>query len=559
MKAGIGLGAILLVIVEIIIIGAGFLELRKNQTVDSNIISQDASVAQYDNLYDSPQQFMFGIYNANKNVSPPADYRIRAVIVPHHITATTAIASGIRMLQNQSFSNIILVSPDHFNHCAKIFCTINARYSTLFGDVRSSPDTVKSLLASSLAGEDAGLFENEHGIYSVLPYIANYFPRVTVTPIALSQYLSWDTFHKEEFLRLLRDVINEDTILMISSDFSHYLSYDEAEQMDEETARVIFSKDLEGIVQLKNPEQSDCPNCLWLLAALADERGFYNPSVVLHTNSATILEEPDVSRTTSHFSMVWYEDSQLDSSDFAVGGDVTLTRSNKAPKVSESVMNWWVGKGTRALNLEGPLATNCKISGNPYIFCNLDTKWKMIKDLATHWVVMNNHMWDRGGIGFEETMRLLKEGGKVAITDELIEDDLVRYIAFSAVMNPVAQNYSGIASNSEDRVIQELKNNPSDKLTIVFVHAGKEYSALSSGYEEKLYERLVDVGADAVVVGHAHVAGDVYLYKNKPIFRGVGNFMFDQYDKKATSTVKMIRLRKSDERVLFQTMITPMF
>ncbi len=558
MKVKRGLSATPILFIVAIAVGVGIFEFKQNKLVDPTLVAQELSVTSYDNLYDSPQQFMLGIYNANKNISPPIDYRIRAVIVPHHLTATASIASGIKMLQNQSFSKIILVSPDHFNRCAKIFCTVNAEYNTLFGDAHSSPDIVKRLLASPLVGEDVELFENEHGIYSVLPYITNYFPQVTVTPIAVSQYLPWDT-DKKDLLRLLRDVTNEDTILIISSDFSHYLSYDEAEQMDEETARTILSKDLDGIAQLKNPEQSDCPNCLWLLAALADERGFYNPSMVLHTNSAALLEETDAPSTTSHFSMVWYESSQLDSSDLAVGGDVTLTRYNKAPKLAENVINWWAGKGVRVLNLEGPLATNCKTSSNPYIFCNLETKWKAIKDLATHWLVMNNHMWDQGSAGFEETIRLLKDNGEAAITAEPTENDSVRLIAFSAVMNPVAQDYVGIVPNNESFVIRELKNKPLDKLTIVFVHGGKEYSALSNDSEEKLYERLIDAGADAVVVGHTHVVGDVYLYKNKPIFRGVGNFLFDQYDKISTATVKMIRLRQSGGHILFQTLTTPMF
>ena len=49
----------------------------------------------YANTYDSPQQFMEGIYAADRDIDPPNEFRIRALVVPHHLTATAAIAAGI--------------------------------------------------------------------------------------------------------------------------------------------------------------------------------------------------------------------------------------------------------------------------------------------------------------------------------------------------------------------------------------------------------------------------------------------------------------------------------
>ncbi len=139
----------------------------------------------YKNTYTDPQPFVSGIYSADKNIEPPKN-TIRAVIVPHHLTASESIASGIKTLARQSFKKIILVSPDHFHHCAVAVCTTDAEYETFFGDTRSDDSTVKNLTASPLANNNPKLFETEHGIFAVAPFIAHYFPGIAVTPIALS-------------------------------------------------------------------------------------------------------------------------------------------------------------------------------------------------------------------------------------------------------------------------------------------------------------------------------------------------------------------------------------
>lgn len=552
-----GLAIFVCVLGVIVVAGVTLWFLMRSQGARFVIPAVPAAVT-YANPYSSPQKFMEGIYAAEKNITAPQDYQIRAVIVPHHLTATYSIASSMKMLEHQRFSKILLLSPDHFHRCPKLFCTVNSAYETFFGTSRAWPDTVQTLLTSSFVTEDEELFKNEHGIYAVVPYITHYFPQVSVTPLVLSQRLPWRT-DNHALLDIINRVVDDDTVLVVSSDFSHYLPLETADRMDEHAAEAIFTKNLNGIAQLKNPDHSDCPSCLWLLTSLAEMRDFYNPSVVLHTNSARILKDLNIPRTTSHFSMVWYENMRLDANDLAIGGDVTFTRLDQVPVVAENVQQWWAGSGLRLLNLEGPLAEKCTPRHNPYLFCNPRALWLDIKDLATHWGVMNNHMLDRGLGGLTETIQIISASGKLPVTTVPWDNGRVRLIALTSIVNPVAVARAANLQASEASVINELRIPRPNELTVVFVHGGEEYRALTNDIQEAAYERLIDAGADAVAVSHSHVVGDVRLYKNKPIFRGVGNFLFDQADQISTATVKMVRLRKVGDHVLFQTMVTPMF
>ncbi len=510
----------------------------------------------YKNTYDSSQEFMEGIYRADKKIDPPSSVNIRALIIPHHLTASESIASGIKMLQHQSFKKIVLISPDHFHKCPTTLCTVDATYQTFFGDVSASPDKVAILLASPISTSAPKLFVEEHGIFADLPFIAHYFPGVPVTPIALNT-TSWKV-DKEAVKTLIESVVDKDTMLIVSSDFSHYLSLEKANEMDEKTAKAIFSKDLNGISNLDNSDQSDCPGCDWVLASIANDRGFYNPSIVLHTNSATILNDPKIPSTTSHFAMVWYENAKLSGDDLAVGGDVTLTRTKKTPFIPQAVRDWWSGKGFRLLNLEGPLAKTCLPQSNIWIFCNKESLWLSIKDLAQLWSVENNHMYDLGDSGFLETKSLLKQNRKAPIDSVWTEGEPGSFWAVTELLNPVGAEHHGEIFANEAAVLKTLRESQTDSLKVVYIHGGTEYQAIASDLDEKRWRQFIDAGADVVIVTHAHVPSDMELYKGKLIFHGIGNFLFDQFDQVSTNTTKLVRLRKVNSQILFETLISSM-
>jgi len=262
-------------------------------------------VAHYNNQYSSPQQFEEGIYAANHRAAMNGAGTIRAVVVPHHLVAAEDDAVAIKTLVGQNISNIILISPDHYNKCPTPLCTANGNYETFFGQMRASPAIVKGLVASPLVTNDPGLFDNEHGIYAVAPFIVHYLPGVSVTPLAVAiDY--WKT-NKDAMLALLQAQAKAGTVFIISSDFSHYLTYDEAEKMDALTKAALATGDLDAIEKLKNPSQSDCPACLWLMASLAKNNNFYHPVFLMHTNSAALLHDFTVKQTTSHFAILWRE------------------------------------------------------------------------------------------------------------------------------------------------------------------------------------------------------------------------------------------------------------
>ena len=279
----------------------------KTPTNNQLAVSKDKTLTAYANPYTSVQDFMQGIYLTDKHPTSTSTQTIRAVIVPHHLVASEVTALGIKSLKDQNIKNILLISPDHFHRCPNLFCTTDRSFQTFFGRVDVSSSTIQSLLNSNLVTKEPELFKQEHGINAITPFIAHYLPNVTITPLVLSQDIPWLP-KQNELYALLEKVMDKNTVLVVSSDFSHYLTLSQAQHMDDLTQKDLLSKDLNSIALLKNPAQSDCPGCLWLLASLAQNYNFYNPQILMHTNSAQILNDLTIKQTTSHFCITWRAD-----------------------------------------------------------------------------------------------------------------------------------------------------------------------------------------------------------------------------------------------------------
>ena len=82
-------------------------------------------------------------------------------------------------------------------------------------------------------------------------------------------------------------------------------------------------------------------------------------------------------------------------------------------------------------------------------------------------------------------------------------------------LNPIQQYYA----------IREAKQRAD--YVLVIVHGGHEHYKLPSPRMQETYKFFIDAGADAVVNHHQHCYSGYEVYKNKPIFYGLGNFCFD--------------------------------
>lgn len=86
---------------------------------------------------------------------------------------------------------------------------------------------------------------------------------------------------------------------------------------------------------------------------------------------------------------------------------------------------------------------------------------------------------------------------------------------------------------------------------VVLVHWGNEYSRTHSSEQELLAHTLIDYGADTIIGHHPHVIQDIALYKDKPIFYSLGNFIFDQYFSDEVQEELAIEMKLGDTDIVY--------
>ena len=143
--------------------------------------------------------------------------------------------------------------------------------------------------------------------------------------------------------------------------------------------------------------------------------------------------------------------------------------------------------------------------------CLLDTK-KRLEVAGIHTVGAGADLSEAAEILYVE-----KEGQKVAIINCCEHEFTIatNNTAGANPLNPIQQYYK----------IQEARKNAN--YVLIIVHGGHEHYQLPSPRMKETYRFFVDAGADAVVNHHQHCYSGYEVYKEKPIFYGIGNFLFD--------------------------------
>ena len=189
-------------------------------------------------------------------------------------------------------------------------------------------------------------------------------------------------------------------------------------------------------------------------------------------------------------------------------------------------------------NLESPVAYKSQTEGDHLQFRgNPDTldelKW------IDAFTLSNNHITDCGAEGIAETIEILdqrgfkhngifqneyepfifeKNGEKVAIV-----------VATDMLNIPFADDCQWKTLRVGDKVVMNVLNkyHNAGYCVILYAHIGMLFTKYPNPFTSDYIHDCVDNGADIVVTAHSHCLGGVELYKEKPIFHSLGDFVMD--------------------------------
>jgi MEMO1 family protein len=174
-----------------------------------------------------------------KKLTPP-----KAIIAPHagYIYSGPVAASAYACLTQakETIKRVVLLAPSHRYSINGIATTTAEFYLTPLGKIAIDQKTITNLSLSDVSTIDEA-FSTEHSLEVHLPFL-----QVTLESFFLIPLLVGFTTptQVQKTLESLWD--GPETLIIISSDLSHYLSYKTAQSIDKKTAAAIMALNPNG-------------------------------------------------------------------------------------------------------------------------------------------------------------------------------------------------------------------------------------------------------------------------------------------------------------------------
>ncbi len=187
------------------------------------------------------------VVSSSGAVSPIPLRRVYGGVVSHHIPQTFPDLASfyLRLKETQPVKRFIVLGPDHVSAGSETITVSNQPFVTVFGEVKPIPGCAEKLETLEAAHIEESPFGPEHSIGSQMLLISRIFPGAQVTPIILRSDTSSAQAHR--LSQALSQCFDEETVLVASVDFSHYLSESQARPIDHLSGEVLKNLDKESV------------------------------------------------------------------------------------------------------------------------------------------------------------------------------------------------------------------------------------------------------------------------------------------------------------------------
>jgi len=229
--------------------------------------------------------------------------RLCAVVFPHAgygYSGVVAARSALEIEKDKDdFSTAIIMGPDHRVGFRNVALSEKSAWATPLGIIGVSP-------RAGLLRKEKDIFrpvemsdQTEHSIEVVLPFLQVIKKDFEIIPLVVGPC------NISTVSRALDPMLDEHTLVVVSSDLSHFLTYDQAVKQDRATLQGIVRLDPTLLRVSENRACGKYP--LMVLLDLAKRHG-WKPELLLYRNSGDITGER--SRVVGYASIAFYEQAR---------------------------------------------------------------------------------------------------------------------------------------------------------------------------------------------------------------------------------------------------------
>ena len=183
---------------------------------------------------------------------------VAALIVPHagyYFSGNVAASAYAQLHPEKPYKRIFLLGPSHHEwlNGASVNSEVNY-YATPLGNVPVDREVAHQLIeADSVFSYQPKAHDREHCLEVQLPFLQRLYSGDNKSPQAVPPIvpiiISTNDFSKlKRMAEVLKPWLTDENLFIISSDFSHYPSYEDAKTVDAKTGMAIESGDVEQLI-----------------------------------------------------------------------------------------------------------------------------------------------------------------------------------------------------------------------------------------------------------------------------------------------------------------------
>jgi poly-gamma-glutamate synthesis protein (capsule biosynthesis protein) len=407
-------------------------------------------------------------------------------------------------------------------------------------------EIITNLCSDNQIFSDINSFRGEHGIYVLVPFIKKFFPNAKIIPLVLNMGIKAD-----DFVALGKKLQNKNSILIVSSDFSHEASAQTASIQDKKSVEIFKNLSQKNFDGLNN----DCKQCIAVLQGFLGDKN-YAFNLIDNKNSSDFGPSTGSGQAavTSYVSGYWAPKNDVQ---ILFAGDLMFDRgiryyaqkNNGNEFIFDKIYPELINNDLVVVNLEGPITDNKSVSSgtipgsaNNYIFTfDKSVAETLYRENIKLVDLGNNHILNFGDRGVLSTEKYLAQAnvdyfGAPRSNRNIVKDIEGIKVAFVA--------YNEFYGDTKRQIEQEIiKIRKETDIVVIFCHWGVEYLEEYTQAQQDLAHSFVDAGADLVIGSHPHVVQPLEIYKDKMIYYSLGNFIFDQYFDEDVKNGSGVRLK----------------
>jgi AmmeMemoRadiSam system protein B len=212
---------------------------------------------------------------------------IFGIISPHagYVYSGKTAAYVYNLIKGKNFKRVVIISPSHSEYFAGISVYYGDAYETPLGLLEVDKEFVSKLVENSktiFKGVEG--HRNEHALEVQLPFLQSVLNDFKIVPVVMGEQ---GRMYVDELAKKLSAVTDDETLIVSSSDLSHFHSKSEADKLDSIVEKRISSFDFDGLQKdLDNHNTEACGGgpivAMMKAAALKDK----NHALVVHRSDS---------------------------------------------------------------------------------------------------------------------------------------------------------------------------------------------------------------------------------------------------------------------------------